>query len=239
MHDKRGIINSRKMKIHQQLLYFLAAAVITVGVTSAQETAPEEAPKEAPKAGRDYILMDVPQPMRVPAGKIEVLEFFNFSCPHCYRLQGPFSRWRDKADIADVVIIHQPVVFQKYSGHFARMFFTLESLGLIKEQYTNVFTAIHNDKKLLNSKSRFIDWLEETHGIDPEKAEDVYESFTVNIKTSKAETVADVYGITSTPQLVVAGKYITNLSLSRSYDKLFDTLEALLEQERKALATTQ
>ena len=94
--------------------------------------------------------------MRVAAGKLEIREFFNFSCPHCFRLQGPFSRWRNESDLSDIVIIHQPVVFERYHGHYARAYYTMEALGLAKEYYGKMFAAIHRNRKLLNSKGRLL-----------------------------------------------------------------------------------
>ena len=86
------------------IAFLTATATILAGAAIADETAPKE-----PQAGGDYILVEPPQPMRVAAGKLEIREFFNFSCPHCFRLQGPFSRWRNESDLSDIVIIHQPL----------------------------------------------------------------------------------------------------------------------------------
>ena len=85
---------------------------------------------------------------------------------------------------------------------------------MAKEYYGKMFAAIHRNRKLLNSKGRFINWLEEEAGADSDTAEKVYDSFTVSTKTARAADAAAVYGIDSTPQFVVAGKYILNLSIS-------------------------
>ena len=106
---------------------------------------------------------------------------------------------------------------------------------MAKEYYGKMFAAIHRNRKLLNSKGRFINWLEEEAGADSDTAEKVYDSFTVSTKTARAADAAAVYGIDSTPQFVVAGKYILNLSISGSYVRLFATLSALLEKERQSL----
>ena len=103
---------------------------------SDSEAAPEEnAPPPVPRAGVNYIALEPPQPTRVAAGKIEVIEFLNFSCPHCFRMQGPFAKWRadNKEGLHDVVVVRHPVVFQRYNGHFARLFYTMEALDLGEE----------------------------------------------------------------------------------------------------------
>ena len=180
----------------------------------------------------DYVLVQPPQPPRIAAGKIEVIEFFNFSCPHCFRLQPHFERWQAQTDMKDIVIVRQPVVFQRFRGHFARVYYTLAALGIEEEYAEKVYDAIHGQRKLLNSEGRFLDWLEE-EGVDRNKAEKVYNSFSISTRTTRAENIIAEYGVDSTPQFVVAGKYRTNASLTGSNKKLMEVLTALIERERK------
>lgn len=187
----------------------------------------------APVAGRDYILIEPPQPTRVGAGKIEVLEFFNFSCPHCFRFQGPFTRWRDRA-AAEVEIARRPVVFSRTRGLYARLYYALESIGRAEEMSEKIYEAIHRERRLLNSEGRIVDFLSE-NGI--ENAEAVFRSFTVDSKVKRSEPseLTAKYGVDSTPQVVVAGKYRLNLELSRNYDRLFETIDALVEKEKRGV----
>lgn len=187
----------------------------------------------APKAGTDYIALDPPLAVRAPADKIEVVEFFNFSCPHCFRMQGAMARWERDFDLSDIALARQPVVFQAAAGHYARMFHTLESLGVAEEYYGKVFNAIHRDRRLLNSKGRFVDWLDD-NGLDGEKADAIYDSFSVNAKVRRAETISESYGINSTPQIAVAGKYLLTPTLSGSLQRMLETASALIEKERAA-----
>ena len=182
--------------------------------------------------GRDYIELNPPQPVRVADGIIEVREFFNYSCPHCFRLQGHLAKWQTDNTADDIELVHQPLIFARYNGHFARVYFTLEALKLDKTLHSKVYTSIHVDRQLLNSKGRFIDWLEE-QGADSAKAEKIYDSFSVNTRTARAETMAGDYGIQSTPQLAINGKYVVNPSVSGSYEKMMETLTQLIERERQ------
>ena len=185
------------------------------------------------RAGIDYIELVPPRPVRVEAGKIEVREFFNFSCPHCFRLQGPFAKWQAEHAGEDVVIVHQPLVFARYNGHFARVYYTLSGLKLSGELHAKVYDAIHVQRELINSRGRFLDWLVE-QGAARDRAAAMYDSFTVNSLAVRAESIAAEYGIDSTPQIAINGKYIINPALSRSYERLMDTLTALVERERQA-----
>lgn len=185
-------------------------------------------------AGTDYIELSPPRPIRVPAGKIEVREFFNYSCPHCFRLQGHLAKWLAQNQQDDIVLVHQPVVFQRYNGHFARVYYTIQALKLEKELHSEVYDALHVQRQLINSKGRFLDWLEEDHQIDRDRAEKVYDSFTVQTRARLANDIAADFGVDSTPQLAVNGKYIINPGLSRSYENLMTHLTELVEHERQA-----
>lgn len=185
------------------------------------------------RAGVDYIELQPPRPVRVEAGKIEVREFFNYACPHCFRMQGYFTKWQAEHAGEDVVVVHQPLIFARYNGHFARVYYTLSGLNLADSLHAKVYDTIHVQRELINSEGRFLDWLEE-QGVARDNAEAMYDSFTVNSLATRAETIAADYGINSTPQISINGKYVINPALSRSYEQLMETLTALVERERRA-----
>ena len=188
------------------------------------------------KANVDYIVLDPPQPVRVEKGKVEVREFFNFSCPHCFRLQSPLRRWLNGQEGDDIALRHNPVVFQRFEGHFARVYHTLEALQIADEFSPKIYQTIHRDRQItaVNNESRFLDWLEE-NGIDRAKAKAVYHSFSVTSKVNTSGVVASNYGVDGTPQMSVAGKYLVNPSISRSYERMVETVAWLVERERAAL----
>jgi thiol:disulfide interchange protein DsbA len=97
-----------------------------------------------------------------------------------------------------------------------------------------VFEAIHSDKKLINSKGRFFDWLED-NGIDEEKAAAIYDSFSVNAKIKRDAIIAQEYGISSTPQIAVAGKYVLTPGQSASQSDMMRVVSLLIERERSAI----
>ena len=216
-HSRRGFLASAVS---------LAGLAAIPGAASAQENF-------SPVAGRDYILINPPQPMRVGAGKIEILEFFNYSCPHCFSFQGPFARWRDRA-AAEAEVVRQPVIFTRTRGLFVRLYYALQALGRAEEMRDKIYNAIHREHRLLNSEGRILDFLAE-NGI--ENAAAVFNSFAVNIKVKRSESskLVTKYGVNSTPQVVVAGKYRLNLELSRNYDRLFETIDALVEREKRGI----
>src|SRR5215469_14347782 len=62
-----------------------------------------------PQEGTDYTVLASPQPTDSP-GKIEVLDFFWYGCPHCYAFLPALEAWR-KRQPADVAFKHIPVAF--------------------------------------------------------------------------------------------------------------------------------
>ena len=193
---------------------------------------PAAAQEDGLRDGRDYILLNPPLPVRAAKDKIEVLEFFNFSCPHCFRMQGRIAQWRKNNDLSDVELIHQPVIFRNLNGHYARMFHTLEVLGDDDKLYDEAFNAIHRGRVLLNSKARFAEWLEE-RDFDGNRAEKIYDSFSVRTKVNRDTKISEDYGVTSTPQLAVAGKYLITAALAGSLQGMLKTATALIERERQ------
>jgi len=216
------LVRKSRWLIHTAIALLLAA------------TLPAAAQDDGYRAGRDYIELNPPLPVRAPKDKIEVLEFFNFSCPHCFRMQGRIAQWKKNNDLSDVELIHQPVVFQNANGHYARMFHTIDAMGGDKrgELYDDIFNSIHRKRVLLNSKGRFADWMEE-HGFDGARAEKVYDSFSVNAKVNRDEKISDDYGVNSTPQMAVAGKYLITAGSAGSLQGMLDIATALIERERK------
>jgi thiol:disulfide interchange protein DsbA len=59
----------------------LMAAGLTLGLASTGVRA-----QGAPVEGQQYVRLSQPQPVLVP-GKIEVIEFFWYGCPHCYAFE--------------------------------------------------------------------------------------------------------------------------------------------------------
>ena len=188
--------------------------------------------------GKDYIVLDPPLPTRAPEGKIEVIEFFNFSCPHCNRFQTPMKIWHENADTSDVELIRQPVYFESHNGHYARIYHTLAAMKIDDKYYSRMYDAIHKKRVLLNSASRFAGWLE-NNGEDGEKAVKIYNSFTVNAKIKRDRKTAEEYGVNSTPHVAVAGKYVIKPGLSGTMVNMVQIMEALIERERAAMTAAE
>lgn len=206
----------------------LAAGALTAPALSyAQQTTPAQpAAPAAPTAGREYRVLNPVQPVEVPAGKIEVLEFFAYWCPHCHSLEPAIEAWR-KTLAPDVVFRRLHVSFRE--TRIQQLHYTLEAMGRADELAVRVFNAIHVERLRLDSPEKMAQAL----GIPPATFSEVYESFSVRTRVRRASQVADAYNIDGVPALAVNGKYITAPSMTGSNAAALRVVDYLIQSERK------
>lgn len=157
----------------------------------------------AVQLGRDYTLMNPVQPTSTK--KIEVLEFFFYECPHCYKLHEKLAPW-GKTMPADVEMTFIPTIFRDSTEPLARTFYSLESMGRIKEFDDDIYQAAYKQIPLYDLES--IQQFLAIRGVDQAKFASNYNSFTVNSKIARAKQLIRTYNIQGTPTLVVDGKYV-------------------------------
>lgn len=208
----------------------LAALLMLLGVGSALA--------QQPAVGRDYTLINPPQPT-AGGKKIEVLEFFWYGCIHCYNLEPSLQAWL-KRKPADVEFRPVPAAFDSSWLPLARAYYALDAMGAVAKYHEALFTAIHRDKQkaLLSDSRALADWLG-GKGLDKQKFLDTYNSFAVNGRTQRTIDLTRTYDIPGTPALVVNGKYLTSPSMmvtpdnKISYERFFQVLDQLIARARK------
>lgn len=214
-------------------IFRLAAAfalVLCAGLAAAQ-----------PVAGKDYRLINPPQPVESGA-KIEVLEFFWYACPHCSSLQAPLTAWLKRRP-ADVEFRRVPAAFHESWLQLARTYYTLEAMGVVDKVHHDVFIAIHEQraldpKQLLRNPKPLFDWVA-GKGVDRQKFADTYNSFAINGRTRRTLDVTRNYDIPGTPAIVVDGKYLTAPSMTLNadntinYARYFQVVDGVIELARK------
>src|SRR4051794_17457383 len=119
-------------------------------VSGAAATLPfAQAAFAAPAEGRDFTRLEPPQAAGVPAGKVEVLEFFSYACPHCSAFEPTIGPWA-RALPPDVVFQRVPVTFLFNAENFQRTYYALETMGLVDAMQSKIFSAVHVDKQRLD-----------------------------------------------------------------------------------------
>ncbi len=189
-----------------------------------------------PVAGKDYRLIDPPQPTD-SGKKVEVIEFFWYGCPHCNALQPSLSAWL-KRKPADVEFKRIPAIFQDSWVPLSKAYYALEAMGLVEKLHHEVFAAIHTKNIRLQDPKVLFDWVA-SKGVDKNKFIATYNSFAVQSRTQRSIDMTRSYDIQGTPALVVDGKYQTAPSLmlkadrTIDYDRFFQVLDQLIAQARK------
>ncbi len=182
------------------------------------------------KSGKDYLTLQRPLPTDAGNGKIEVLEFFWYSCPHCNAFEPAFAKWA-KAAPKNVVVRRIPVAFREDFAPQQRLYFTLESLNLLDTMHDRVFAAIHVQKQLLNSDASVLAWAEK-QGVDKAKFSETFKSFGVASKLKRAVQLQNEFKVEGVPSLGVAGRYYIDGTLAGSMDRALKVAESLINQTR-------
>lgn len=143
----------------------------------------------------------------LPAGQIEVIEFFSYACSHCNNFEPLLTRWRAQQR-KDVVVKKVPVSFGRAEwAALGRLHITLAALGLSEKMDMAVFEAVHKDRVRLEDEKVRNDWLGKK-GVDVKKFNDTWRSFSVDAQYKRAEQMSVSYKVMSVPNLVVGGKYV-------------------------------
>ena len=203
-----------------------AAGTLTLGTSSSWAQA------AAPKEGKDYIKLAKPASVGAPAGKVEVIEFFWYSCPHCNVFEPQFEAWA-KSQPADVVVHRVPVAFNASFLPQQKLYFTLEGMNLLPQLHAKVFRAIHVERNGLKNDEAIFEWIGK-QGVDVAKFKEVYNSFTVANQSRKAAQLQNEYDVEGVPAMGVAGRYYTDGTKAGNMDNVLRVVNALIASSRKA-----
>ena len=185
------------------ILNLLCAAALCAFAAAAPASTSE------PKEGVEYLTLPVAQ--NTDAGKkVEVIEFFAYYCPHCNAFEPVLSAWVKKQG-DNIVFKRVHVPRDANVAPQQRLFYTLESMGLVEQYHNKVFAAMHVDHLRLNRDEQVFDWAEKA-GIDRAKFIDIYRSFGVQAKLRRADAMMGAYKIDQWPMIAIDGRYLTSPS---------------------------
>ncbi|WP_415033827.1 thiol:disulfide interchange protein DsbA/DsbL [Azonexus sp.] len=202
--------------------HFLATA-LALGAASASPLAWAQA------AAQEFVLLKPAQPTE-DAGKIEVLEFFSYGCPHCADFNPLLTLWAEKLP-GDVVLKKVPVSFGRAAwGNAAKLFYALQTTGDLKRLEDKVFQAIHKERNNLFEEKSIKSWVA-AQGVDAAKFAEAFSSFGVQSKVRRGDQLAHAYKIEGVPALAVNGKYLVG---SLQFEQQLAVADKLIAQERRA-----
>jgi thiol:disulfide interchange protein DsbA len=187
------------------------------------------AAQSARPEGSAFRPVQPPVPTEAPAGKVEVIEFFWYGCPHCNALEPAVKAWARQLP-PDVAFrkVHVPWQVQAHQ----QLFYTLDALGKADELGDRVFAAIHTDRQRLDTPEAMADLLAR-HGVDRKQFLDAYSSFGVRAKVQRATQLAAAYKVDGVPMFGVAGRWVTAPSMAGSNAEALKVVDALVDRARK------
>ena len=179
-------------------------------------------------AGIHYVVID--KPVETQTGdKVEVRELFWYYCGHCYNLE-PYIHAMEATLTDEAVFVRQPSVLGDSWINGAIFFYVLKDLGELDRLHAPLFDAIHKHEIKFNSQEEFVSWLGD-NGVDTEKANMVFASFSVESNVRKAIADTRKYQSRGVPTLVVNGKYWVDAMHAGSIEGVFKVVDYLIEKE--------
>ena len=204
---------------------------LAVSLTAATWSTATQAQGPALVEGKDFLRLGTP--LAVPPGKIEVIDFFWYGCPHCFSFEPALEAWAKKL-APDVAFRRLPVMFREEPfGTHARLYYAIEALGLIDSVHRKVFAAIHNEKATL-SKPADISAFMTKNGVDGAKVVDTMGSFAVQTKLLKSKQIAEAFKLDGVPALGIQGRFVTSGSIAGTPERALAVADELIQRSRKA-----
>ena len=164
-----------------------------------------------PQLGSDYLKLDAR--VASPGDRVELIEFFSYSCLGCYELGPDVDRWY-LSQLDDVDLILVPLITNEQSAHLARLFYALEALNRLTHMHYEVFRAIHDQENRLWELHAQLKWVS-SYGVNVDEFKELLNSDQVAGRVNNARALAKQYPISVTPTLLIDRTFWTTASMIR------------------------
>jgi thiol:disulfide interchange protein DsbA len=183
--------------------------------------------------GVNYKLLKPAQPTNVAPGKVEVVEVFWYACGHCYLIEPKLEAWIQKGKPANVEVIRLPATWNEVLKTHARVFYTAELLGKLPQLHKEIFREVNVRGDRLDTPEK-IEAFFVSRGVSKADFQKAFSGFAVDSKVNRAVDLNRRYRITSTPTVIVNGKYVTDAGMAGSEEKLFQLISVLAAKDKPA-----
>jgi thiol:disulfide interchange protein DsbA len=190
--------------------------------------------------GKDYLRLS--QTLPSSNGKIEVIEFFLYTCPHCFAFDPLISAWSKQLP-ADVSFRRVHVGVGAMHKLHQRLAYALESLGRLADLHEAVFKSVQVERLDL-SDEKSIQALAVRLGLDGAKFSAAFNSFGAQTRLAQSDSLAQAYQVQNVPALGIGGRFQTGPGLAgtRGQSELangrrtLEVADALIQQLRSGKA---
>jgi len=211
------------------MIRFIKALTVFIALFGLQQGLFAQTPVKV-EEGFDYRVLPIAQAVDAK-GKVEVIEFFWYGCPHCYEFEPELKTWLKRQN-KDVSFKKVPIAFREELMPHSLLFYALESLGKGEALNDKVMFAMHRENKRLLNENEIADWVA-AQGVDRNAFLAAYRSFAVLSKARAANQLGNAYRIDGVPTVAVQGKYITSPSIAGSRAKAINVMDFLVNKVRK------
>ena len=188
----------------------LQKTLATIGLCVMTATA--WASTASPVNNTDFQTLDKPIATEATGAKIEVLEFFSYSCPFCNAFDPELAAWvKSKGDT--IVFRRVPLHIHEGDENLQKLFYTMEALGILEQYHSKVFHAIHVEHHPFDSEDAVVDMMTRL-GVDRTKFLSVYDSFSIPPKMQRGTQEAIAYQVSDVPQLEIDGRYRASIGIT-------------------------
>ncbi|MBI1907115.1 MAG: thiol:disulfide interchange protein DsbA/DsbL [Rhodocyclales bacterium] len=165
-------------------------------------------------------------------GKIEVIEFFHYGCPHCRNFHPLIKTWLETLP-EDVAFRANPVIWgsEQLKG-LARLHITAVRSGTLKIIQDNIFAGVQDEHLPLHTEAGVSDWIAK-QGVDAKAFMDTYKSFAIQGLVQRADQVTRAYKVQGVPTVAVDGRYITSATIAGSHENSLKVVDKLIQLVRE------
>lgn len=197
--------------------------------------------------GTHYFRIDPQQARLDNNGKVEVVEVFSYGCPACFQSHGIMQRLASSLpDYAQMDYL--PVSFRPDENWpvYQRAWYTADAFGVAYEAHDAMFDAIWKGERKIGTydgatgrpkpkaqwpgiediATFYADW-----GVDPAEFVATANSFAINTRMKRADQTMKNWMVSSTPTVVIDGKYRITPGSAGSYDKFLQLAQWLVQKE--------
>ncbi|WP_316525273.1 thiol:disulfide interchange protein DsbA/DsbL [Kitasatospora brasiliensis] len=218
-------MNSKSL-LRSTVLLAVAAGIAASPVQAGAKT------HQTPAEGAKFVKLDHPKPVRESA-RTEAVEFFWYDCSHSQALERPLQAWAGRHS-TDVVLRRVPAIWpgspqEAVQRDHARLYYTLERLGLVDRLQTEVFRAVREDRTDLTTEAAATGWAA-SQGVDTQLFGSAYRSDAVQKSVDGAAAAFVRYKVDELPTVVVEGEYRTSPTRAGGAEQMPGVLDRLVQQ---------
>jgi len=181
--------------------------------------------------GHEYRVLYNQPPVEKDAA-LEVVEFFWYGCPHCFKFEPYLKNWLAKKP-ADVKLVRVPAAFHNQAKFHAYVYYALELIGEAERMQDIIFEAMHKEGKRLKDQAA-VEKLLEQHNVDIATFRKAMKAWHVDSKVKRAIALFEKSQLRGVPSIAVNGRYTSGDV--KDYQQLTEVIDHMLGLAREEQA---